>query len=381
MSPSPPPLPDENDLAEILDLFEEHVYAGAITPDGRYVSQRSGPKLARFLGGPRARRARGGVLGVARPPGRPGRVRPLQPATAGRRGRRGHLPPDRARRRHAAPVGPGPSPSRRRMAPCVSPASSRTSPRATRRPRGSPRRASASRGCSTSSVRTSTSCSPSRTGASRSSSRVPEPTACSAAPCRIPSMENWEDAVHPEDRVVYDAYNATVAAGEDAEAEYRLVGADGITRWVHDRARCRRRPDGAVEASGIVSDVTERRHMRAELAQAHAALSQAVEAMDAHLYTLRVEPDGSPRGGLSRAQPRGARRRRAARGRGGRSPLRVARAPRGPASSRRRTPAARYGRRRSISSTGWSAWTGASGSSPTGCAPGATPTARSTTTA
>ena len=108
-----------------------------------------------------------------------------------------------------------------------------------------------------------------------------------------PEMENWEAAVHPEDNAAYHAYNAALAAGEDAEAEYRLVGADGITRWVHDRARCRRRPDGSVEASGIVSDVTERRRMRAELAQAHAALSQAVDAMDAHLYTLRVDPDGA----------------------------------------------------------------------------------------
>ena len=32
--------------------------------------------------------------------------------------------------------------------------------------------------------------------------------------------------------------------------------------------------------------------MRAELAEAHAALSRVVEAMDDHLYTLRVEPDG-----------------------------------------------------------------------------------------
>ena len=88
------------------------------------------------------------------------------------------------------------------------------------------------------------------------------------------------------------SYNAAIATGRDADAEYRLIGADGITRWVHDRARCRRRADGAVEASGIVSDVTERRRMRAELAQAHAALSQAVDAMDAHLYTLRVDPDG-----------------------------------------------------------------------------------------
>ena len=90
-----------------------------------------------------------------------------------------------------------------------------------------------------------------------------------------PEMENWEAAVHPDDRAAYDAFNAALAAGEDADVEYRLVGADGITRWVHDRARAGCRPDGAVEISGIVSDVTERRRMRAELAQAHAALSRS----------------------------------------------------------------------------------------------------------
>jgi len=64
---------------------------------------------------------------------------------------------------------------------------------------------------------------------------------------------------------------------------------------VHDRAATRRRPDGTIEISGIVSDVTERRRMRAELAQAHAALSRVVEAMDDHLYTLRVDPAGGYR--------------------------------------------------------------------------------------
>jgi diguanylate cyclase (GGDEF)-like protein len=62
---------------------------------------------------------------------------------------------------------------------------------------------------------------------------------------------------------------------------------------VHDRAVARRRPDGAVEISGIVSDVTERRRLRAELAQAHAALSRVVEAMDGYLYTLRCDPHGA----------------------------------------------------------------------------------------
>jgi diguanylate cyclase (GGDEF)-like protein len=107
------------------------------------------------------------------------------------------------------------------------------------------------------------------------------------------AMENWNAAVHPQDRLAYEAFNRAAAAGEDGDVEYRLIGADGVTRWVHDRAATRRRPDGTIEISGIVSDVTERRRMRAELAEAHAALSRVVEAMDDYLYTLRVRPDGS----------------------------------------------------------------------------------------
>jgi diguanylate cyclase (GGDEF)-like protein len=109
------------------------------------------------------------------------------------------------------------------------------------------------------------------------------------------AMENWNAAVHPQDRLAYEAFNRAAAAGEGGDVEYRLIGADGVTRWVHDRAATRRRPDGTIEISGIVSDVTERRRMREELAEAHAALSRVVEAMDDHLYTLEVGPDGTAR--------------------------------------------------------------------------------------
>ena len=107
-----------------------------------------------------------------------------------------------------------------------------------------------------------------------------------------PEMTNWEAALHPDDRPAYDAFNRALAAGRDADVEYRLRGADGVTRWVHDRAATQRLPDGTVEVSGIVSDVSERRRMQAELAEAHAALSRVVEAMDDHLFTLRVDADG-----------------------------------------------------------------------------------------
>jgi diguanylate cyclase (GGDEF)-like protein len=80
-----------------------------------------------------------------------------------------------------------------------------------------------------------------------------------------PEMVNWDNAVHPDDRAAYDAFNQAMGRGEDAEITYRLNGADGITRWVHDRAVCRPRPDGTFEVSGIVSDVTERRQLEDEL--------------------------------------------------------------------------------------------------------------------
>ena len=80
-----------------------------------------------------------------------------------------------------------------------------------------------------------------------------------------PDMINWDAAVHADDRLAYDAFNQALGRGEDAEVTYRLLGADGITRWVYDRAACRPRPDGTFEVSGIVSDVTERRHLEDEL--------------------------------------------------------------------------------------------------------------------
>jgi diguanylate cyclase (GGDEF)-like protein len=87
-------------------------------------------------------------------------------------------------------------------------------------------------------------------------------------------MENWNAAVHPDDRPAIDAYEARLAQAEDAGVEYRLRGYDGVTRWVHDRAVARRRDDGIVEISGIVSDITARRRMEDDLREAHRAAEE-----------------------------------------------------------------------------------------------------------
>ena len=105
-------------------------------------------------------------------------------------------------------------------------------------------------------------------------------------------MVNWDTAVHPDDRPDYDAFNRALCRGEDGDVMYRLIGADGITRWVHDRAACRRRPDGAFEVSGIVSDVTERRRLEDDLKRsmrdmqrAHRELEQARAAAELRAST------------------------------------------------------------------------------------------------
>jgi diguanylate cyclase (GGDEF)-like protein len=90
-----------------------------------------------------------------------------------------------------------------------------------------------------------------------------------------PEMVNWDNAVHPDDRGAYDEFNAALSRGEDREVVYRLIGLDGVTRWVHDRAVARPRPDGTFEVSGIVSDVTERRRLEDQLRQSLAELEQA----------------------------------------------------------------------------------------------------------
>jgi diguanylate cyclase (GGDEF)-like protein/putative nucleotidyltransferase with HDIG domain len=106
-----------------------------------------------------------------------------------------------------------------------------------------------------------------------------------------PDMVNWDAAVHRDDRPMYDAFNLSLGRGEDAEVTYRLKGADGITRWVNDRAVCRKRPDGTYEVSGIVSDVTERRRLEDELRRSMR------EMKEAHRELERARVDAEVRAG------------------------------------------------------------------------------------
>lgn len=81
----------------------------------------------------------------------------------------------------------------------------------------------------------------------------------------------WEEAVHPEDRASYAAFTDACRHGKASEIEFRLVGSDGVTRWVWERARPRIE-GGTVWVDGVVADVTERRRAADELSEARARL-------------------------------------------------------------------------------------------------------------
>jgi diguanylate cyclase (GGDEF)-like protein/PAS domain S-box-containing protein len=89
-----------------------------------------------------------------------------------------------------------------------------------------------------------------------------------AIPEGMSAEEAWEACVHPDDRPTYDEAYARQCKGETTEMEYRMVAFDGAVRWLWDRCIPHREDTGNIILDGIVTDVTERRRIQDELAEA-----------------------------------------------------------------------------------------------------------------
>ena len=84
--------------------------------------------------------------------------------------------------------------------------------------------------------------------------------------------EAWEAAVHPDDYERQATVDFRDTAGGPVSLEYRLIGYDGVTRWVLDRMWPRPGlSDGRIVYDGVVTDVTA-------LHQTTVALQQALKA-------------------------------------------------------------------------------------------------------
>jgi diguanylate cyclase (GGDEF)-like protein/PAS domain S-box-containing protein len=93
-------------------------------------------------------------------------------------------------------------------------------------------------------------------------------------PDGMDAEDAWEACVHPEDRLAYDAAFERQSKGETTSLEYRMRGFDGVTRWVWERCTPRVDNAGTVLVDGVVADITERRRVEEQLADARDRLQQ-----------------------------------------------------------------------------------------------------------
>jgi len=84
----------------------------------------------------------------------------------------------------------------------------------------------------------------------------------------------WEHCVHADDRAAYDDTWQRMCAGEHTQLEYRMVGFDGRVRWLWERCTPRVADDGTRLVDGVVADITERRLVEQELAEARDRLER-----------------------------------------------------------------------------------------------------------
>ena len=106
------------------------------------------------------------------------------------------------------------------------------------------------------------------------------------------NAENWMAAVHPDDRAAYEAFMAPQMSSPNASVEYRLCGADGVTRWMRERSKSQQLPGGAIEVIGIATDISSSRAAAAALAASEAKLEHVLKAVDAYVYVLERDEDG-----------------------------------------------------------------------------------------
>src|ERR1700742_1701548 len=93
------------------------------------------------------------------------------------------------------------------------------------------------------------------------------------------SSLNWHDSlwfqiVHPDDRLAYRAAWLRLERGEEFDIEHRIVRADGQTRWVRSHALPADEASGSA-ASGLITDITDRKRADEEQAQLHLAIQCA----------------------------------------------------------------------------------------------------------
>ncbi|GAB3667507.1 hypothetical protein GCM10027596_36640 [Nocardioides korecus] len=95
-----------------------------------------------------------------------------------------------------------------------------------------------------------------------------------------PSLDDYLDLVHPEDRTHVAGLRESAVRGQEYEGSYRLVRPDGVVRHVHSRTSRVLGPEGEVlMLRGVMQDVTEVQHLSDELAAHNRLLTDVIAVL------------------------------------------------------------------------------------------------------
>jgi diguanylate cyclase (GGDEF)-like protein len=112
-----------------------------------------------------------------------------------------------------------------------------------------------------------------------------------AAPSGDGSRSEWLELIHPDDRADFDAQAQAFSRGTQFEANYRLLGHDGVERWVLDRNVLYDTGDGRKVRLGLVLDVSDRRQLERRLQ----ASVDELRGANAELRQLRMQAEQQAR--------------------------------------------------------------------------------------
>ncbi len=101
------------------------------------------------------------------------------------------------------------------------------------------------------------------------------------------------ECVHPDDRpMVWAAMDKAMAAGEPYELEYRIIDAQGRTKWVWEHGVGVYEDGELMAVEGFVQDIDERVKARRALAESEGRYRQLIDNLNVGVAVYSVSPDG-----------------------------------------------------------------------------------------